>query len=1135
MKPTIVYKKPHPGWVMGLLSLFLCFSCTEEDLFSADDGYRQKIELDAKIPLASPNSRMTGTSFEDKDVMGVFVVDYEQKSPGRLQLEDNRANNVKYTFDGGANRWQGATAIYWKDKTTPVDIYGYYPFQSTLSSVEQMDYAVKSDQCDHVEGTDMGGYEASDFLWAKETQVQPTDEAISLMYQHLMAGISVVVKPGQGFTEEEWQALEKRVLVENTSLKAQIDLSKGTVSVVEGVCQPIQPFHEGGEYRAVVVPQSVPEGRALISVTVDGVAYALKKEAATTYNSGMLHHFTIVVDRRTPGGDFSFSLIEETITPWVDDPAFHDGIMREYLVVNLKEPGTLESTLQTMNKEAGEIRNLKLCGHVSDKDFFFMRDRMGVLANLNLKEVVIYDNEGQLTNIIPSRALADCFTLMNVIFPDQLKSIGFAAFGQNSLRGPLILPEGLERIEDCAFWHCTSLRGDLILPNSVEFVGRAAFERCAFDGRLSLPHSLKHIGEEAFLYANFTGNLILPENIETIEGGAFIGSRFSGNLVLPQGLTSIGRGAFDGAFPEGRNLEIPEGLEEVKRGTFAHCRFCGELKIPSSLKYIGENAFMENNFSKVIFPTTLRFLGKEAFSGCRRLSGTIRLPDGITEFSDGVFKDCDKLEGVEFSSKIKVVGAEAFAGCTSLQSLIVESEEPPLLQESSFWGVPRDNFSVEVPPSAVRVYQKTPHWREFKRITGYRKFVCRPSRVCALNLQNKMNIILNADADWTVEHLPDWCSLSAMSGSKKTNLVLTITDLEHGASSRQDSIVFRIKGTDYLTTCDVAQYDYQYDEDECVVLQQASKGTGVDIVFVGDGFDAQYLAEGNYMDIVKKEVEHFFALEPYRTYRDYFNVYACVSLSQENGINTLNSYRNTRFNTLYGGCKQNMLPDENLIFDYISQHTPIKRVDMDRTLVVLIPNTEDYIGNTCLYNDGSAISICPPNPDAEQFRMNVQREAGGFGFGKLGDEDIQFNLFAPSSLKADIREGHWRGWFLNLEITNDMKAIPWSHFVFDPRYSDRVDVFEGGAKYTRGVFRSELYSCLNNGIPYYNAISRQSIMKRILEYAGEEFSMEKFYATDSQKWGESGTKTNRSVHSYNSVFNTHFAPRIINKKPSLQK
>ena len=97
----------------------------------------------------------------------------------------------------------------------------------------------------------------------------------------------------------------------------------------------------------------------------------------------------------------------------------------------------------------------------------------------------------------------------------------------------------------------------------------------------------------------------------------------------------------------------------------------------------------------------------------------------------------------------------------------------------------------------------------------------------------------------------------------------------------------------------------------------------------------------------------------------------------------------------------------------------------------------------------------------------------------------------------ELEDGKSIGWFCNLDVTGDMNQVGWSHMIFHPQYSDVVDVFEGGYFHSRGVFRCESISCMNNNIPYYSAISRQAIVERIMDYAGEEFNLEKFYANDS--------------------------------------
>ena len=50
--------------------------------------------------------------------------------------------------------------------TFPGDVYGYYPFANP-ESIEDYQFEVQKDQSKATENGEMGGYEASDFLWGK--------------------------------------------------------------------------------------------------------------------------------------------------------------------------------------------------------------------------------------------------------------------------------------------------------------------------------------------------------------------------------------------------------------------------------------------------------------------------------------------------------------------------------------------------------------------------------------------------------------------------------------------------------------------------------------------------------------------------------------------------------------------------------------------------------------------------------------------------------------------------------------------------------------------------------------------------------------------------------------------------------
>ena len=171
-----------------------------------------------------------------------------------------------------------------------------------------------------------------------------------------------------------------------------------------------------------------------------------------------------------------------------------------------------------------------------------------------------------------------------------------------------------------------------------------------------------------------------------------------------------------------------------------------------------------------------------------------------------------------------------------------------------------------------------------------------------------------------------------------------------------------------------------------------------------------------------------------------------------------------------------------------------------------------------MYPDGAAIAYCPMSDYGypTDFRGVIQHEAGGHGFGKLGDEYINHNAFIDACGCAcfehveELMLAKANGWFDNLSLTGKMDNVPWSHLIFHEKYNQIVDIFEGGFMHSRGVYRSEHNSCMNNNVPYFSTISRELIVKRIKAIAGEEYSFEEFVANDVLDAGTVETSSTRT-------------------------
>lgn len=1125
-------------FITGLAS---CTDRFEED--KSDPAATIPIRIEAGYPVMS---RVTDTGFAGGDKIGVYVVDYNEGNPGVLKPEGNRGDNVSFTLDETSWRWTGSVDLFFKDDHTPVDIYGYYPYNQILDDVDKYKFTVRTDQNSPAKNGILAGYEASDLIWAKTARISPTVNTIPLSFRHLMSCLQITLTEGSGFSAGEWEKLSKSVVVPGLRHDATVSLAKGEVNVTGDISENhIITYVSGSDFRAVVVPQTIEPSNIIVTVTVGGDDYNLVKSESVTYTSGKKHKFTIRVDKKQVSGDFSFKLIDESVTAWLDDPSLHEGLVREYLLLNVSEAGKLSAAFRNKGWDKKTVEALKLTGFINAEDFLFLRDSLPVLNSLNMKEVIIKasDEPAEIEAHIPDWAFYNKSMLSHVVLPDSLRSVGINAFYGTNLTGSLVIPDGVVELCYGAFRGLNSLKGGLYLPETLKIIGGEAFNNCGFTSSLDLPDGVVQIGEYAFNDCeNMNGSITLPSGLKSIGVNAFSRNpNIKGDIILPAGLTTVAADAFSESGFDG-NIDIPEGVEVIENSAFSDLAIKGELKLPSTLKIIGRKngrgAFENTLISgRLILPEGITSIDRASFKNCYRLNDTLVIPRNIQRISEETFYGCTGIEALVLPEELKVISAGAFANCTDIKSIKCNAKTPPLVSDDSFDFLEKHLISVEVPRGCVDAYRTAPVWREFARIAEYKGFVCRPMAVCALNKEHVEKIVINADGAWSVEYQPEWCNLSRTSGESKTEIELTLRELPHGQGNRSDSIVFRLSDGDYRTYCNVSQYDYRYEEDEVITLQKSSKGHGIDILFMGDGFDAASIANDSYINLVREQYGHFFNIEPYSTYKDYFNVYAAVALSQDTDINTLNTYSNTRFNTVYGGCETKLFPDAQLVVPYALGTGVISKDRLEQSLMIVVPNSTEYGGSTYYYSDGSVISVCSPSESVypNDTRGILQHEAGGHGFGRLADEGVHYG-FAPPQAKQKVLAKQLLGWYQNISVSSNMSELPWSHLVYDERYSDIVDIFEGGFGYYRSIYRSEINSCMNYGIPYYNTISRQSIVKRILESVGEEFTLEKFFEKDSRAWGNRGTSRG-TVPPWNeyTMQGTHKMPEFINQRPSETK
>ena len=697
------------------ICVVLCAGCAE-GLFGEDGTQHctRRIELLGEIDQVAV-TRVNDGGFCDGDGMGIYIVDYKAGTPGTLQQSGNRADNVCYTYDEANRKWNSDYDVYWKDFHTHIDVYGYYPYAQSVN-IDNYTFNVQRDQSTATADGKMGGYEASDFLWGKLSDVAPTSAALRLLLRHRMSSACVKLLKGEGFTESEWEGIDKIVFATNLARKASINMTDGTVKVAGDVeTSATIPSQVNDEWRAIVVPQTVPAGTTLFNITIGGAPYKFAKNEAFTYVSGKMMKFNIRVDKAEGNGKYRLTLVSESIAPWENDLQSHDATAMEYVVIN-STAGHLKDSIAASHKELTKVKRMKVTGTINAHDFIMMRDSMPKLTALNLKDVRIkVPTSGTIyadwkDDEIPAVCFKGKKTLTSIVFPDVLKRIGRDAFAGSGLKGSLNIPEGVVEIGRRAFIG-NDFTGVLTLPSTLKKIGGDAFIECCFICPLNLPDGIEELGDYCFGNCRYLyGKLILPSHLKKMGSGAFCScTGFKGDLVIPKSLTVIPNRAFQSC-KLGGGLLLHDGITTIENGAFSGNGFIGELELPKSLTELGDSNFDGNNFSGSLkIPKGLTSISTSAFAYCT-FTGEVEIPDGVTYIHKLAFRGSENLQKVILPSNLEFIDENAFSYCISLRVIECKSPVPPVVNSTAFNGVPLEDLTVIVPKSALNDYKSSDFW-----------------------------------------------------------------------------------------------------------------------------------------------------------------------------------------------------------------------------------------------------------------------------------------------------------------------------------------------------------------------------------------------------------------------------------------
>lgn len=403
-----IARRPWPrigGWlpVMMLICGVLA-SCSSEDESTAPlpDG---KYPLQLTAEVAQPQTRAGG---KDAWTGGEEI---------RVSLEGVFGNKT-YVMDasGNASPKDADNAFYWKN-TDEARVSAWTPDIESETDI--------SDQS--------GGYAAFDVLYA--SAIGRYDQAINLRFIHRMAKIEVILKAGEGITEEELEGATVTIFGDPLTHSTAGLVAPGDQSDGE-----IKPYYDAAtkKYEALVPPQDMT-GKPLIRISIgsNDFTYTPETEAAGKFDffGGKRYAYTITVkangiDVQSVTSGTWVANGEENVTSkrvkqrftadelkigdyFYSDGTWSDGGLRKIYAdgsmhIDYYKPGPLRGktvvgiVFQTDKSRIGKKEKEKLGGE--DK----VHGLVMAVKNANAAEKVIWSNESRYLDL-----LNDCVSKSN--------------------------------------------------------------------------------------------------------------------------------------------------------------------------------------------------------------------------------------------------------------------------------------------------------------------------------------------------------------------------------------------------------------------------------------------------------------------------------------------------------------------------------------------------------------------------------------------------------------------------------------------------------------------------------------------------------------------------------------------------
>lgn len=224
----------------------------------------------------------------------------------------------------------------------------------------------------------------------------------------------------------------------------------------------------------------------------------------------------------------------------------------------------------------------------------------------------------------------------------------------------------------------------VVIPKSVTSIGEAVFTTCIeLTSFIVKEGNQSYSSQDGVLYNGDKSQIVLfPTGKKDI-------------YVIPDCVKSIREYAFYGC----QNLEriaIPSGIESIDPRSFAACPGLVSISVDVDNKFYSSlnGALYNKSQTQLIsvpggktgtieIPDSVTEIGAYAFSSCKCIENII-IPDRVTSIGEWAFSKCSALKEITLPEGLKEISLSLFNGCTNLKKVVIP-ESVAKIDEMAFY------------------------------------------------------------------------------------------------------------------------------------------------------------------------------------------------------------------------------------------------------------------------------------------------------------------------------------------------------------------------------------------------------------------------------------------------------------------